>query len=227
MPQREAASLGPELAKIINCRWRELIAREYGVDSFLELQFESHFSRFFMPKIRGQDVGSKKRYAGMLVGDGDSQAPDSKIIFRGLEAVRSDWTLLAREFQKELFGRIFNGLDVEDYVRSTVSALRAGRLDHTLVYKKRLRQSLDAYDSITPPHVHSARLLAQRGVPVRKGDIIEYVFTVCGAMPASGFDQPLDYDHYIRRQMSPAVDGLLELIGTSVGEVIDRQIRLL
>ena len=50
-----------------------------------------------MPTIRGADTGSKKRYAG-LIQEGDKQ----RMVFKGLETVRTDWTPLAQQFQQEL-----------------------------------------------------------------------------------------------------------------------------
>lgn len=55
-----------------------------------------------MPTIRGADTGSKKRYAG-LIQDGDQQ----RMVFKGLETVRTDWTPLAQRFQQELYLRVF------------------------------------------------------------------------------------------------------------------------
>jgi DNA polymerase-2 len=46
--------------------WRDRIMMEQGVDSYLEMEFETHFTKFLMPTIRGTDAGSKKRYAGMV-----------------------------------------------------------------------------------------------------------------------------------------------------------------
>ena len=40
-------------------------------------------------------------------------------------------------------------------------------------------------------------------------------------------DQPLDYEHYIDRQLEPIVDGLLPLLGDSYGRIMDKQMQLL
>ncbi|KRO70765.1 MAG: hypothetical protein ABR69_05355 [OM182 bacterium BACL3 MAG-120507-bin80] len=87
---------------------------EQGVDSFLEMEFETHFTKFLMPTIRGTDAGSKKRYAGMVrvnqgsaTTSGNKPTADYRLIFKGLESVRTDWSPLAREFQRELYRRIF------------------------------------------------------------------------------------------------------------------------
>jgi DNA polymerase-2 len=81
-----------------------------------ELQFETHFTRFLMPTIRGAEEGSKKRYAGLVVrGDGSEQ-----MVYKGLETVRTDWSPLARRFQQELYQRIFHRQPHQDYMRDYV-----------------------------------------------------------------------------------------------------------
>ena len=62
-----------------------------------------------MPTIRGADTGSKKRYAG-LIQEGDKQ----RMVFKGLETVRTDWTPLAQQFQQELYLRIFRNEPYQD-----------------------------------------------------------------------------------------------------------------
>ena len=46
------------------------------------MEFESLYTRFLMPTVRGDNKGSKKRYAGL------TEAPDgAKVIFKGMESV--------------------------------------------------------------------------------------------------------------------------------------------
>ncbi|MFU8764435.1 MAG: DNA polymerase II, partial [Haliea sp.] len=126
----EAEQAGRILQADLNKWWRQHLQSEFGLDSALELEFETHYRRFLMPTIRGSDKGSKKRYAG-LVGSGASQ----RLVFKGLENVRSDWTRLARDFQEELYRRIFLDEPWQDYVQQVTSDLLAGRHDPDLVYR--------------------------------------------------------------------------------------------
>ena len=64
------------------------------MESWLEIEFETHFQRFLMPTIRGSDKGSKKRYAGHDVDS--ARMAIRTLVFKGLESVRSDWTALAQ-----------------------------------------------------------------------------------------------------------------------------------
>ncbi|MCL4218515.1 MAG: DNA polymerase II, partial [Candidatus Hydrogenedentes bacterium] len=211
-----AVSAGKELAVTLNAWWRAHLRDELNLDSRLEIQFEKLFLRFFMPSIRGSETGSKKRYAGLA--HGAAGAPTVK--FTGMECVRSDWTPLARDFQRELYRRVFLDMPYIDYVRQTANYLMAGKLDDQLVYRKQLRKPLEEYTKNVPPHVQAARKLDKPGRWIR------YVITTGGPEPAELRTFPLDYTHYLDRQLAPAADALLHHLGTSVHDIIDPQMSL-
>lgn len=218
----QAAAAGRQLERDLNTWWREVLLTEFNLASALELQFETHFKRFLMPTVRGSEKGSKKRYAGVVTGrNGD------ELVFKGLESVRTDWTRLAREFQEELYGRIFRQQDYADYVKEVTARVLAGAADHQLVYRKRLRRRLEDYQRNVPPHVQAARLCAERGLPVPgRGSWVEYVITSSGAEPAAKPLAPLDYQHYVDRQLAPVADGILGFVGSSFSALTDKQIGL-
>ncbi|MBP1683711.1 MAG: polB [Ignavibacteriaceae bacterium] len=56
-----------------------------------------------------------------------------------MEVVRSDWTRLAKEFQAELYNRIFNNEEIENWLREIVKRVKAGEYDEKLVYRKKGR----------------------------------------------------------------------------------------
>jgi DNA polymerase-2 len=214
-----AAERGRWLQAHLNGWWVSRLAAQYGIDSVLELEFETHFKRFLMPTVRGSEKGSKKRYAGVVERNGEPT-----LVFKGLENVRTDWTPLARKFQKELYSRVFAGEAFEDYVRELVEAVEAGQRDDELIYRKRLRRRLDEYQRNIPPHVQAARLQAARDHPApARGDWVEYVITMQGPEPAIDHRAPLDYAHYIERQLAPVADGILHFLSTSFADVSGRQ----
>jgi DNA polymerase II len=217
-----AEEIGEQLQQKLNAFWEQELQREYGLQSMLELEFETHYKRFLMPTVRGSDKGSKKRYAGVIAGEnGDT------LVFKGLENVRTDWTLVAREFQEELYRRIFAQLPFEDYVRELTAEVRAGYLDHQLVYRKRLRRKLTDYQRNVPPHVQAARLCEARGLAVpTRGSWVEYVITTSGAEPVEKRLAPLDYQHYVDRQLEPVADGILGFVDSSFRGLVDKQIAL-
>ena len=149
------------------------------------------------------------------------------MVFKGLENVRTDWTRLAREFQEELYRRVFLNEPFEDFVRETVASVLAGERDEQMIYRKRLRRKLDDYEKNVPPHVQAARLCESRGLKVpRRGSWVEYVVTTSGAEPAQATLAPLDYQYYIDRQLQPVADGILGFAGTSFRALVDQQFAL-
>jgi DNA polymerase-2 len=218
----QAQRAGRQLQQDLNAWWRQQIAREFNLTSELELEFETHYKRFLMPTVRGSDKGSKKRYAGVVASDdGD------KLVFKGLESVRTDWTRLARDFQEELYRLIFMDEPYEGYVRRIYSEILAGQHDSDLVYRKRLRKNLHEYERNVPPHVKAARLFEERGLPApRKGRPVDYVITTAGAEPAAKRLAALDYDHYVESQLQPVADGILAFMGTSYRWLVGKQIDL-
>ena len=147
MPLDEVEVKGKALAQSLNDWWSEYLKLDFKLQSYLEIEFETYFSRFVMPTIRGQQTGSKKRYAGLTV------APDgtTKMLFKGLEQVRTDWTKLAKELQVQLYQRVFNDQPYADLIKPLLEQVRAGQLDHKLVYRKRLRRPLHDYQKMCPP----------------------------------------------------------------------------
>lgn len=218
----ECQAIGTQLAQGLNAWWRERLQQDFKLASALEIQFETHYVQFLMPTMRGSDQGSKKRYAGVVEKDGKRS-----IIFKGLENVRTDWTQLARDFQMELYRKIFAGEDYRDYVRATADAVLAGQKDDDLVYRKRLRQHLHDYQKNVPPHVQAARkLLEWTGIQLRRGDWVDYVITRNGPEPAAYRQSPFDYQHYVDKQLSPVADTILHFVEQSLAELVDKQLGL-
>lgn len=214
--EADLAVRGRALVDTLNDYWRTSLKTRLGLESCLELEYETHYERFLMPTVRGMPTGSKKRYAG-LVRDREGHP---SVVVKGLEAVRSDWTPLARNFQRELFRRVFLDLAWEEHVLETVDALRSGKLDDDLVYRKRLRRGLDEYQRSVPPHVQAARQLKNPGRWIR------YVITRNGPEPASLRRSEPDHEHYIEKQLTPAANGILPFLGTSFEELTDAQLRM-
>ncbi|TQV71853.1 DNA polymerase II [Exilibacterium tricleocarpae] len=223
----EAQRIGSELERGLNRWWQASLKADFGVESTLEIEFETHYRKFFMPTVRGAEIGSKKRYAGVV-----SRAGQDEIVFKGLENVRTDWTPLARRFQLELYRRIFFNQPFATYIRTTVAEVLAGQRDEELVYRKRLRRKLDDYQKNVPPHVQAARQLrAATGARPKPGDWVSYVLTVNGPAPVQLQRRQggpvLAYQQYIDRQLRPVADSILQVLGESFADIVDRQIRLL
>ncbi|MDE1179256.1 DNA polymerase II [Paraburkholderia sp.] len=224
----DAAQIGRALVAHINRWWQAHVRERFGLDSALELQFERHYRRFFMPTIRGTDEGSKKRYAGL------TRLPDGsdEVVYKGLETVRTDWTPLAQRFQQELYRRIFNEEPYQDYIRDYVNRTLDGEFDDLLVYRKRLRRPLGDYERNVPPHVRAARTADEfnrkqgRSLQYQSGGWISYVMTTAGPEPLETLRAEIDYEHYLTRQLQPVADAILPLLNDDFQTLTSRQTRL-
>lgn len=220
----DAERIGRALVDHVNAWWNRSLREELGLDSVLELEYETHYRRFLMPTVRGSDEGSKKRYAGLVSTPGGEE-----MVYKGLETVRTDWTPLAQRFQQELYLRVFKGEPYEDYVRDYVARTLRGEHDHLLVYRKRLRRALEEYERNVPPHVRAARMAddfhLRHGRPAiyRNGGWIRYVMTLAGPEPLEARRSGIDYKHYLTRQLEPIADAILPFLGDSFGRLTSRQ----
>jgi len=179
----------------------------------------------YVKAIRGQDSGSKKRYAGLLA----AKRGKPKLYFAGLESSRRDWTALAKKFQADLFALIFANYDESDLkntltelVKDRHNQLLAGELDHQLIYRKGISKPLKDYTKTAPPHVRAARMLDDF-----EGRVIRYVMTISGPEPIqkrSG--APFDYHHYSEKQLAPVADMVLRSFGLDYQAITSNQNQL-
>ncbi len=198
-----AAERAQDLREGISRDVAAAITREFDCRSHLELEFEKAYARFFMPEVRGGATGSKKRYAGLVGGPRGAE-----VDFVGLEAVRRDWSGVARRFQRELLALVFHDRPVADFIRGFIAELRAGRHNDELAYRKAIRKPLDAYTKTTPPHIRAARKQAGE-----TGRIVAYLITQAGPEAVSETTAPPDYEHYVSHQLRPIADQVLRFLG--------------
>lgn len=223
--EEQAAAIGGSLVSYVNQWWDQHLRHEFGLDSALELEVDTHYRRFLMPTVRGSELGSKKRYAGLMVKPDGSE----ETVFRGLETVRTDWTPLAQQFQQALYLRIFKGEAYRDYVLDYVNRTTSGEFDPLLVYRKRLRRPLDEYQRNVPPHVRAARIADEynqhqgRPLQYQNGGWIRYVMTSAGPEPLETQRSPIDYEHYLTRQLQPVADAILPFLDDDFATLTSRQ----
>jgi DNA polymerase-2 len=199
----QAAERAEELRAAIAAAVGTALTRDFGCTSYLELEFEKVYARFFMPEVRGGATGSKKRYAGLVV---DAAGETLEVV--GLEAVRRDWSGVARRFQRELLDLVFHDRPLAPFVQTFVVELRAGRFDGELAYRKAVRKPLSEYTRTTPAHVKAAR---KQGAGA--GRIVTYVVTRAGPEPEGALTAPPDHEHYVVHQLRPIADAVLRCLG--------------
>ena len=211
-----ATEKGSLLAASLTAELAEHVQRESRVESRLELELEKFYSKLFLPVTRTGTGGARKRYAGQILGKDDVE-------FTGMEVVRRDWTELAKQVQRELYGRLFRDEPIEDWLRDLVARLRAGSLDDWLVYRKGLRKRVEDYTAQTPPHVAAAR--KSKSAP---GRVIAYLITLAGPEPLDNLTAEPDREHYVAKQVKPVAEPVLATLGLNFERVIgdDRQLGL-
>ena len=210
---------GKNRVRELNTALGETVREEYGLGSFMELRFEKAYRCFMIPPLRnsGEGRGRAKGYGGYLL----HQEGGFSVEVKGMEAVRSDYTPLARRIQVELLGMVFSGCGESEFVNHVykiLNDLRLGKLDGELVYRKRLSRAPEAYTASTPPQVKAARALGWKD----KRGTVEYVWTINGPEPSADESRrplahsPLDYDHYADSQVLPTVRSIAAAAGWNV-----------
>lgn len=210
---QEAKKLGLEIENFVNSFYDNFLKEKYHIESCIDLEFEKIYARFFLPKLRHNAGGAKKRYAG-LIQFGEN---DYKMDFVGLEIVRRDWTEMAKNFQKQLLQKVFDKQPVDLFIRSFVSDLKEGKMDKDLIYRKGLRKSVDNYTKTTPPHVKAAMKLKEIN-----SYVISYYMTTDGPEPVENTTHALDYNHYIERQIRPIAESVLSFFQKEFDDVMSK-----
>ncbi len=176
----------------------------------LEIKVDKVYKKVFFTE-------AKKRYIGLLDG--------GKIDIVGFEAVRGDWTEIAKEVQEEVARIVLSTEKVEeaiDYVRNIISKLREGKVEkEKLIIWKKISKKLEEYD-VSAPHVIAARRLAKAGIKIEPGSEIGYLIAK-GSGNISGRSYPFmmlkvdntDVDYYVKHQIIPAALRILSYFGVT------------
>ncbi len=175
-----------------------------------EIKLEKIYKRVFFTE-------AKKRYIGLTI--------DDKIDVVGFEAVRGDWSELAKETQLTVAEIILKTGDVEkaiEYVRRVIEDLKQGRIDlKKLVIWKTLTRRPNEYEA-EQPHVYAARLMERAGYKITPGMKIGFIITR-GSGPLSRRAKPyfmvspseVDINYYIDKQVIQAALRILSYMGVT------------
>jgi len=239
-PKEELLEKGRQICDQINTELNQYISETFEVRPYLELEFEKTYHRFFLPPVRGATDSEKKEirgrakgYAGLLVPVSElklSIRPEERsrcIEVVGMEAVRRDWTDLAKGFQIGLLTLLFHGAAISafrEFIHKVVTDLYDGKLDEKLVYTKALRKPISEYTHAKPPHVRAAGMLD----PEEQRGLIHYLWTHDGPQPAGRLSSTIDYDHYVEKQLKPIAQSFTEVLGTDLKRLFgeEEQLRL-
>jgi len=165
---------------------------------------------------------AKKRYAGLL--------NDGELDVVGMEAIRGDWSNLARNVQNEVLRLVLedaNPTMAKSYVMNLTEDLKSAKVPKSsLVIWKTLTKRPDEYE-VNAPHVEVARKMAKEGWPVSVGDKVGFIITkkpgklYQKAEPhfKVSLDQ-VDYNYYVHNQIVPAATRVLEVFGITEEDLL-------
>ena len=157
--------------------------------------------------------GIKKRYAGLL--------PNGDVYVKGLESTRGEYSVLARETQFFVLGKLLSGGTVDDCKKCLFNlkkAMKEGKYDDWLVMTKKVRDLGEYSKKRTyPPHVRAlekAYDMGHRGLYE-----INYFWTLSDVEPYVNDKIPknIDYEHYFQNQILNVVTRLFDSIRVQNG----------
>src|SRR5690242_5010745 len=166
---------------------------------------------------------AKKKYAGLRI--------DGQVDVVGLEAVRGDWSNLARDVQNIVLRMVLedaNPTRAAAYVRDLTKNLKSKNLPlSSFIIWKTLTKPGEGYE-VNAPHVEAAKKMAKDGWPVTAGDMVGFIIT---KKPGKLFQKAephykvtidqVDYDYYVRNQIVPSVARILEILGVKEDQLLE------
>ncbi|HDM88789.1 MAG TPA: hypothetical protein ENG65_02205 [Candidatus Bathyarchaeota archaeon] len=176
----------------------EKIRRETG----LPIRLDHHYKFLvFLRQSSDEKFEAARRYYGKLT--------DGSLYYRGIELRRHDTPAFMKEFQERLISILFDADSAEeiisiqlkkaiDYVLEACRKIRRREVPiEKLIINKVLRKEASKYRS-KGPHVIAALQEAQRGKPVRSGDIINLIYV--NARHKNPFRRVIPADMMLRNQ---------------------------
>ncbi len=165
---------------------------------------------------------AKKKYAGLR--------QDGQLDIVGLEAVRGDWSTLARDVQNKVLEFVLqdaNPSRATAYVKELTNDLKSANLPlSSYVIWKTLTKPVDEYE-VNAPHVEAAKKMSADGWPVTTGDKVGFVIT---KGPGKLFQkaephykvtlEQVDYDYYVQNQIVPAAVRILSVLGVTETQLL-------
>ena len=190
------------------------VERELG----LEIKIDKIYKKVFFTE-------AKKRYCGLL--------PDGRIDVVGLEAVRGDWSDLAKDVQEKVIEIVLKEESPQkavEYVNKVIEDLREGNIPlHKLIIWKTVTKRIEDYE-VEAPHVAAAKILVQMGYQISKGEKIGYIVCKGGekiserAKPyiiVNNYDE-VDVEYYINNQIVPAAMRILGYFGVKETQLVGK-----
>jgi len=178
----------------------------------MELEYKSSYlAGLFFGKKSGAG-GAKKRYALLTESD--------NLILRGLEAIRGDWSAIAKKTQREILHIILSENDVDKaatHLKTVLTDLKQRKIPLAdLAIPGRLRRALSSY-AIISPRVAAAKLAEEKGYGTGRRAVVNYIIKtgtgkISDRVALAEDSTPEDYDieYYTEHQVLRAVYKIFE-----------------
>ena len=223
---RSEGDLSLEDVSLVGNRLSQIVSA--SLPDPMELEFEAIAKRALLI--------AKKRYALWLFEPRNS-GWENKIKVKGMETVRRDWCELTSITLNEVLKLVLIKGDVDgavEHVRNVVSDVRnldpgkdAGIIEK-LVLTRTLTRRTDSYKN-KQPHLTVAENLKKRtGVMPSIGTRIPFVIVAGKGLFVDRAEDPdyvrehnvpLDVDYYVKKQILPPVERILEVFGVNVSSL--------
>ncbi|HLD78408.1 MAG TPA: DNA polymerase domain-containing protein, partial [archaeon] len=180
----------------------------------MELEYKEYYKSGIFT-VTKEGAAAKKRYALLDFAN--------RIVIRGFERVRRDWSVVAKQLQEEILLAVLRDKSVPRAVslaREAIARLRSGSVPlEDLVIHTQLTKPLSAYKQVGP-HVVAAQKLAKAGRPVYEGMTVSYVIAKGAGSIASRAEpleqaQSYDPDYYVNNQVVPVALRVLSGLGVT------------
>ncbi|RLI13990.1 hypothetical protein DRO33_00205 [Candidatus Bathyarchaeota archaeon] len=196
-------------------RFLKAVEEEFG----LKIKPDEIFERVLFTE-------AKKRYCGLL--------PDGRLEIVGLEAVRGDWSAVAKKVQRGVLEIVLKAKSPREarekavkFVRDWIAKLKAGQVPlKDLVIWEELTRRPEEY-KVRAAHVEAAKRMMREGWDVSVGDKIGYVIVKGSgklyerAWPYFMVDySDIDLDYYVKKQVVPAAMRVLKVLGVREEELL-------
>ena len=197
----------------------EKLVQKFQIEIDRQLGLEINLSEVYKRILFTE---AKKKYAGLTT--------DDQIDVVGLEAVRGDWSNLARDVQNMVLKIVLedsNPSRATVYVQDLTRNLKSKSLPlASFIIWKTLTKPVEAYE-VNAPHVEAAKKMAKDGWPLTAGDKVGFIIT---NRPGKLFQKAephykvtvddVDYDYYVRNQIVPAAARILEILSVSEDQLL-------
>ncbi len=186
----------------------------FALPGHMELEFQGHYPKGIFVAQKGTERGAKKKYALMN--------ENGIIKVTGFEAVRRNWSPIAKEVQEKVLNLILQQKidDALRYVRDIVKQLKEGKIKtQQLIIKTQITRDLERYATVGP-HVTIAQKMKEKGYTILPGTVVEYVISRGEGLVRDRAklvqevkDGEYDVEYYIHNQLIPAVSSIFAVFG--------------